>query len=278
MSLRGRAIWVFATVLFLGYYAVANYASEETRIESPLVPDNALRLGLDLRGGIHWVIGVKLGATEDHELGFLKGLLEDHLEREKVVVGKIDVADQKLRIETFTEEARATVRNWISDTGQIAEVGNDPELLMFELSDLRRQQVREQGMSQVLEVLRRRINDDPITGIPESVVTRQGDDRVLVQIPGGSVDRARAREMLRVTGFLEFKIVMDFAQTEELLRDNYPDGVLPENTTVAFQRDKETDRVLNAYLVGVKGERVKVKVARARIEHVDAASKKGGES
>ena len=216
MSFRWRAIWVVATVLLFGYYAVANYASEETRIESPWVPDSALRLGLDLRGGIHWVIGVKLGATEDHELGFLKGLLEDEMERSEVVVGKIDVADQKLRVETFTEEARAAVRNWIGDTDQIAEVGTDPELLTFELSDLRRQQVREQGMSQVLEVLRRRIGD-PMKGIPDSVVTRQGDDRVLVQIPGGSVDRARAREMLRVTGFLEFKIVQDTAQTEELL-------------------------------------------------------------
>jgi preprotein translocase subunit SecD len=248
VSFRWRAIWVTATVLLFGYYAVANYASEETRIESPWVPDNALRLGLDLRGGIHWVIGVKLGATEDHELGFLKGLLEDELERTEVVVGKIDVTDQKLQVETFTEEARAAVRNWIGDTDQIAEVGNDPELLMFELSDLRRQQVREQGMSQVLEVLRRRIGD-PMKGIPDSVVTRQGDDRVLVQIPGGSVDRARAREMLRVTGFLEFKIVLDIAQTEELLRAKYPDAELPEDTTIAFERDKETDRVLSAYLV-----------------------------
>jgi preprotein translocase subunit SecD len=249
VSFRWRVIWVVATVLLFGYYAVANYASEETRIESPWVPDNALRLGLDLRGGIHWVIGVKLGATEDHELGFLKGLLEDEMERLEVVVGKIDVADQKLRVETFTEEARAAVRNWIGDTDQIAEVGDDPELLMFELSDLRQQQVREQGMTQVLEVLRRRIGD-PMKGIPDSVVTRQGDDRVLVQIPGGAVDRARAREMLRVTGFLEFKIVLDIAPTEELLRAKYPDGELPEDTTIAFERDKETDRVLNAYLVG----------------------------
>ena len=253
MSFRWRAIWVIATVLLFGYYAVANYASEETRIESPWVPDNALRLGLDLRGGIHWVIGVKLGATEDHELGFLKGLLEDEMERSEVVVGKIDVADQKLRVETFTEEARAAVRNWIGDTDQIAEVGTDPELLMFELSDLRRQQVREQGMSQVLEVLRRRIGD-PMKGIPDSVVTRQGDDRVLVQIPGGSVDRARAREMLRVTGFLEFKIVLDIAQTEELLRARYPDAELPEDTTIAFERDPETDRVISAYLVSEEAD------------------------
>jgi preprotein translocase subunit SecD len=253
MSFRWRAIWVLAVVLLFGYYAVANFATEETRIESPLVPDNALRLGLDLRGGIHWVIGVKLGATEDHELGFLKGLLEDDLERREVVAGKIDVVDQQLRIETFTDEARRGVREWVGDTDQLVQVGDAPERVAFELSDLRRQQVREQGMSQVIEVLRRRIAD-PMKGIPDSVVTRQGDDRVLVQIPGGSLDRARAREMLRVTGFLEFKIVQDVAQTEELMRDKYPNGELPENTTIAFERDKETDRVLTAYLVGKEAD------------------------
>ena len=45
-------------------------------------------------------------------------------------------------------------------------------------------------MRQVLEVLRRRI-DDPATGVPESVVTRQGDNRVLIQIPGGESERER---------------------------------------------------------------------------------------
>jgi preprotein translocase subunit SecD len=249
MNLRGRAFWVIATVLLFGYYAVANFASEERRLDSPWVPDNALRLGLDLRGGIHWVIGVKLGATEDHELGFLKGLLEDSLERDEVVIGAIDVEDHQLRVETFTEEAREAVRAWLGDTDQLVQVGTGPELLAFELSDLRRQQVREQGMSQVLEVLRRRI-DDPMKGIPDSVVTRQGDDRVLVQIPGGAVDRARAREMLRVTGFLEFKIVQNVAQTEELLLAKYPESILPDATAVAFERDPETDRVLTAYLVG----------------------------
>ncbi len=249
MSLRWQSIWVIATVALFGYYAVANLASEQTRLESPLVPDNALRLGLDLRGGIHWVIGAKLGATEDHELSFLKSILADDLERDQVVVGKIDVVDHQLRVEAFTDPARKAVLEWIKDTEQLIQVGVDPENLAFELSKQRRLQVREQGMSQVLEVLRRRI-DDPMKGIPDSVVTRQGDERVLVQIPGGSVDRARAREMLRVTGFLEFKIVRDVAPSEELLRDKYPAGELPADTTIAFERDRETDRVLSAYLVG----------------------------
>ncbi|MGE4607940.1 MAG: protein translocase subunit SecD, partial [Myxococcota bacterium] len=122
-------------------------------------------------------------------------------------------------------------------------------LLVFRLSDQRAQEVRERGMSQVLEVLRRRI-EDPLKGIPDSVVTRQGVDRVLVQIPGGSIDRTRARDMLKVTGFLEFKIVQDSAATEEMLLGRYAGGVLPEGTAIAHERDRETNRILTAYLVG----------------------------
>jgi preprotein translocase subunit SecD len=105
---------------------------------------------------------------------------------------------------------------------------------------------------QVLEVLRRRI-EDPIQGIPDSVVTRQGEDRILVQIPGGQIDRSRAREMLKVTGFLEFKMVHEMAQSEELLRAKHPNG-LPAGTQIAFEREKETQRVLSAFLVGDKAD------------------------
>jgi preprotein translocase subunit SecD len=53
--------------------------------------------------------------------------------------------------------------------------------------------------------------------------------------------------ILKTTGFLEFKIVEDHDQTEELLRARHPE--LPEGSEVLFERDRETDRVLGAYLV-----------------------------
>ena len=59
MSLRWRVTLVALSVALFGYYAVANVASEETRLESPLIPDASLRLGLDLRGGIHWVTTIE---------------------------------------------------------------------------------------------------------------------------------------------------------------------------------------------------------------------------
>jgi len=103
--------------------------------------------------------------------------------------------------------------------------------------------VRDRAMRQALEVLRRRI-DDPATGIPESVVTRQGRDRIMVQIPGVS----RVPDIFRQTGFLEFEIVQDTASSEALLRAKYPDG-LPAGTVIKVEKDRQSDRVLNAYLL-----------------------------
>ena len=143
-------------------------------------------------------------------------------------------------------DARA-IREAASDTGVLEERDSDENRSSYVLTDDWRQEIRERTMLQVLEVLRRRI-DDPVRGIPDSVVTRQGKDRVLVQIPGGQIDRGRARALLGSTGFLEFKIVADGAQNEELLRARYPDG-LPDGHEITPELDKETNQVLNVYLV-----------------------------
>jgi preprotein translocase subunit SecD len=246
--LRLRIGSIAAVVLLFGFYAVANFVPDEQRVASPLLPDGGLRLGLDLQGGIHWVLGVKLDVAVEQELDFLRDNLEGQLGDEGVTGLELDVSDGRLLVMDGTAADAVRMRELASDTGVLRPVRDEPGRLEFILSDAWQQEVRTRGMGQVLEVLRRRIGD-PIRGIPDSVVTQQGVDRVLVQIPGGQIDRARARELLRVTGFLEFKLVRDAAQTEELLLAKY-DGELPKDSEIAFERDKETNRVLGAYLVG----------------------------
>ena len=246
-NLRLRLAAVAGTVLFLSYFAAANCFSEQTRLASPLIPDAGIRLGLDLQGGIHWVVGVKLEAAIEHELEFQRSSLIDQLEDDGVKLGASSIEDGRLRVEVTDAADGDKVRNWVKDRGLLVPEAGGDGALEFTLSERWKKEVRERGMMQVLEVLRRRI-EDPIEGIPDSVVTRQGDDRILVQIPGGQVDRNRARDMLKVTGFLEFKIVQDSAQTEELLRAKHPSG-LPPATEIAFERDKESQRILAAYLV-----------------------------
>ncbi|MFQ5418529.1 MAG: hypothetical protein ACE5FL_15995, partial [Myxococcota bacterium] len=246
-GLRARIAAVASLLALFGFLTIANFIPEEQRVASPLIPDSGLRLGLDLQGGIHWVLGVNLSAAIDHELEFLSGGLREAAESEDFIVDDVDVEDQRLVVDLLSDATAASVREWASQTNVLREVEAGEDQLVFSLTDQWSQEVGQRAMAQVLEVLRRRI-DDPIRGIPDSVVTRQGKDRVLVQIPGGQIDRTRARKILEVTGFLEFKLVKASAPSEDLLRNQFEDG-LPEDTAVVYERDKETQRVISAYLV-----------------------------
>jgi preprotein translocase subunit SecD len=248
--LRLRVASVCALVLALGWLTAANFFPAQTRDSSPLLPDEVMRLGLDLQGGIHWVLGVKLGAAEQHELEYLSSAIERNAEDGGYQLEKVSVEQGKLVVQAASAADLQEVRAFADEHGGLDVVSESDNTLVLALSKSWRKEVRERGMSQVLEVLRRRI-DDPVTGIPESVITRQGDDRILVQIPGGEAEREKARGLLKTTGFLEFKIVRDSAQSVELLEAKYPDG-LPEGTEIVTEQDKETQRVLVAYLVDEK--------------------------
>ena len=129
------------------------------------------------------------------------------------------------------------MRKLIEDDSRFT-VREDGADLVLVLTPEWAKEVRERAMLQALEVLRRRI-DDPQTGIPESVITRQGGDRILIEIPG--VDRVP--DIFRKTGYLEFKIVKDAAPSEELLRAKHKDG-LPPGTEIAVEKERKTDRVI----------------------------------
>ena len=249
MSLRGRILLSLLVVLSFGFFAVANFVPQEERLESDLFPDALLRLGLDLQGGYHWVFGVRLEEAEEQELRTYADDLRSYAEDEGFVAGEVLVQGTELSVTAPDAVSAERVRDWAEERygDSVETVSDDGVALRYALSELARDGVRQRGMDQVLEVLRRRI-DDPVQGIPDSVVTRQGDDRVLVQIPGGQISRERALELVEVTGHLEFRKVYDAAPSEELLTARYPNG-FPISQAIEVQRDPETDRVVEAYLL-----------------------------
>ena len=246
MSLRWRIASVSLLVLFLGYLAAANFASEERRKEAWWLPDTGLHLGLDLRGGIHMVIAPDLPVAVSHELNHLRSSLESRLADDEVSTTRLAVAGDTIEIELASVGNAEKLEGLLADDFDVLDVSGSDGSFQLTLSPSWQREVQERAMLQALEVIRRRV-DDPATGIQESVVTRQGRDRILVQIPGVSV----VPDIFKQTGFLEFKIVQDAEPTEtgeELLRARYPEG-LPEGTRIVFERDRETDRELAAYLV-----------------------------
>jgi preprotein translocase subunit SecD len=247
VSLRTRMIAVLVAVLWLGWFVVGSFFSDAQRKSAWWLPDSGLRLGLDLQGGVHIVIGPDLTVATEHELSAIQDGLERRLESEKVTGVTFERTGQELRIRPPTPADAAAVRKLTEDDGRftLREDGAD---LVLSLTEHWAADVRDRAMLQALEVLRRRI-DDPQTGIPESVITRQGKERILIEIPG--VDRVP--DIFRKTGFLEFKIVQDSAPSEELLRAKYKDG-LPPGTEIAVEKERKTDRVIAAYLVPVDAD------------------------
>lgn len=246
-GLAWRTVLVGALVALFAFLTAANFVPKEQRVASAIWPDEGLRMGLDLRGGIHWVVGVDLGQAIQRELEFVRKSLEERLGKDGIALDASVDEQSRLVVRLAREEDRAKVVDSIDETSVLASEGSDGLELRYTLTDDWTQDVRERTMSQVLEVLRRRI-DDPQRGIPDSVVTRQGDDRVLVQIPGEEIDRDRARTLLKSTGFLEFKIVVDADASEEKLRARHPDGLDPSEVVVK-QTDQETGVEVGAYLV-----------------------------
>ena len=242
MSLRTRIVAVVVAVVWLGWFVLGSFFNVEQRKAAWWLPSNALRLGLDLQGGVHIVIGPDLVVATEHELSAIQDGLERGLEREKVSGVRFERAGEELRIQPPTPAAADALRK-ITENDHRFSLRTDGADLVLRLEPTWATEVRERAMLQALEVLRRRI-DDPQTGIPESVVTRQGRDRILIEIPG--VDRVP--DIFRKTGFLEFKIVQDAAPSEELLRAKHKDG-LPPGTEISVEKERKAERVISAFLV-----------------------------
>jgi preprotein translocase subunit SecD len=246
-SIGWKALAVAALLVLFGFLSAANFVAKDQRVESSFWPDDGLRLGLDLRGGIHWVVGVELGDAITRELEFVRKTLEEQLEEENLSPVTAAVENGELRLTLSDEAHRARVVKFADDSGVLDSAEGAGTDLRYRLTDDWTQSVRERTMSQVLEVLRRRI-DDPQRGIPDSVVTRQGTDRVLVQIPGEQIDRDRARSLLKSTGFLEFKIVIDSDSSEAELLARHPNGPGPDQMIV-LKTDQESGVAESAFLV-----------------------------
>ena len=100
MSRMSWRTWsALALVALCAFLSVSNLVPEESRRESPLLPDEGLRLGLDLQGGIHWVLGVQLDVAARQELEFLRENLSEVAEDEDALsVESASVDDQRLTV------------------------------------------------------------------------------------------------------------------------------------------------------------------------------------
>ncbi|WP_319239822.1 protein translocase subunit SecD [uncultured Propionivibrio sp.] len=166
-------------------------------------------LGLDLRGGVHFLLQVDMKGAVTKRLDSLAADLRSLMRDKTIRHGGINREGDRIVIRFRDSDTRTKARNVLED--------NQPDLLLTEQgegTDLRLaatlkptalKKIQELAVKQNMGTLHNRINE---LGVAEPVITQQGADRIVVQLPGVQ-DTAKAKDILGRTATLEIRMVDD---------------------------------------------------------------------
>jgi len=165
----------------------------------------AMSLGLDLRGGVHFLLEVDMEAVVSTSIDRYYNELRTLLRKDKLYK-KIRKEDNLLVASFKTEEqkdkAKKLIKNDLSDL-MIVE-GSESELeVSLEMSSNAQKAAKSSALKQNITTLRNRVNE---LGVAEPIIQQQGSERIVVQLPGVQ-DTARAKEILGAVATVEFRLV-----------------------------------------------------------------------
>jgi preprotein translocase subunit SecD len=199
-------------------------------------PKKRINLGLDLQGGIHLALGVDTDKYIASQTERAAEDLKNGLERKGVGVRKV----AREGLSSIGVEL-ANANNWndaltvAAEFTQFEVTGRDDKAGRFTLAMRDRQvgQLRDDAVRQGVETIRNRVDQ---FGVAEPTITREGHDRILIQLPGVQ-DPERAKALIGKTALLEFKLLDEQTPVEQAQA-----GRLPETSEILTQRvvDKET--------------------------------------
>ena len=188
-----------------------------------------IKLGLDLRGGIHLVLQVvvedALNATVDDAVTTAR----DQAGRKGIQVGAVQRVSPKSFSVQGTEPARVKdmrdlLRDFFRGSWEVRDAGEGG--FTVEMTDLYERQVKEQTVQEAIRTLERRVN---ALGVAEPVIAAQGSrgDQILVQLPGVT-DVEQAKRVIKTTAQLSLRLVENTAATEDSLLQGVG-GKVPDN-------------------------------------------------
>ncbi|GLR11501.1 preprotein translocase subunit SecD [Chitinimonas prasina] len=184
-----------------------------------------MALGLDLRGGVHFLMQVDTRAAVDKAYERVAGDVRRELKDKKIRAGSIkrlvSGVEIQLRDEATMAESRKAIERSLP-TVQIAQQSAEGNYrLMLTLTDEEQRRVQSDAVKQNIATLHNRVNE---LGTTEPVIQQQGADRIVVQLPGVQ-DTARAKDIIGRTATLEVRMVEeDAAKLSEALAGKVPAG------------------------------------------------------
>ena len=169
------------------------------------VGGKAMSLGLDLRGGVHFLLEVDMQAVTSMAVDRYYNELRAALRKDKLYK-KIRKEDDNLVVSFKTKELKNEAKKLIKKDLPdliIAESGEQELELILEISSSAQTAAKAGALQQNITTLRNRVNE---LGVAEPIIQQQGAERIVVQLPGVQ-DTARAKEILGAVATIEFRMV-----------------------------------------------------------------------
>ena len=191
-----------------------------------------MNLGLDLRGGVHFLMEVDMNAAVKQALDGYASDVRLTLRDEKIRYKQIKIDGQEVLVLFRSATDRDNAETLLSremDTLQIAvEDGKADPTLSLKLTEATLRETKTLALQQNITTLRNRINE---LGVAEPTVQQQGENRIVVQLPGVQ-DTAQAKKILGATATLEFRLVDFEHDVQDALN-----GRVPANSELYYHRD-----------------------------------------
>jgi preprotein translocase subunit SecD len=187
-------------------------------------------LGLDLRGGVHFLMQVDMKAALDKALESFSGDIRSTLREARIPYSGVSLDGEAILVKFRDAEARskgeAELKQRFAGLQFDGKDAGRDYLLQATLKQQEKLRIQDSALQQNLVTLRNRVNE---LGVAEPVIQQQGADRVVVQLPGVQ-DTARAKDILGRTATLEVRLVDDDRQIGV-------NGAAPFGTEIFQERD-----------------------------------------
>ena len=214
-----RLVIVFAVIVAAIIYILPTFAPK-------LWPHKQINLGLDLQGGMHLVLEVDTEKAVESTIERISQEVRELLRKKKIRNVSVDHADgKKISVKIMKEDSIQPFDELLDDEFKELRIlsrskDSGTVVIMMDLPEQDTDSIKKLAVDQALETIRNRIDE---FGVAEPDIRRQGEARILIQLPGIQ-DTERAKALIGRTALLEFKIVDDTNNLDAALKGSVPPG------------------------------------------------------
>ena len=220
---KWKVVLILAIVGLGFLFAAPNLFDEKATNDFPgFFPHKQVNLGLDLRGGSHLLLEVKVEAVVKERLNSLVDGVRIALRREKIRYKRLGHRGRGVFVTILQADKVDLAKSLLADIEQGFDVAVDGSRISVRPNKEGLREIRDAAVAQSIEIVRRRIDE---TGTKEPTIQRQGEDRILLQLPGVD-DPERVKRLLGRTAKMTFHLLDLDGSIEEAIQGRVPPGSL----------------------------------------------------